>query len=86
MLYVTIHTMDKASLVAKRDALQPRFDQVTTQKTESEQEQYRLQGEFRLLNQLIEELEQSESPAQEDSKKVPKIRNSNQAEEVAKER
>lgn len=49
--------MNKESLVALRDGLQSKFDEQTTIETNAANEKLRLQGEFRLLNSLIDELE-----------------------------
>jgi len=49
--------MNLESLVTLRDDLQARFDEQTRLKADAENEQLRLQGEHRLLVQLIGELE-----------------------------
>lgn len=49
--------MNKESLVALRDGLQAKFDEQTTIETNATNEKLRLQGEYRLLNNLIDELE-----------------------------
>lgn len=53
--------MDKDTLIAKRDALQEEFDEHTKIKADSEAEQLRLQGEHRVLTELIEEIEKAEA-------------------------
>lgn len=66
--------MDIDTLRTKRDEVSKRFDQLQTvatkQKQDGEAELFRLQGEFRLLDTLIDELKQEEKPqesANEDS-------------------
>jgi len=49
--------MNKDSLIALRDDLQDKFDAQTTIETNAANEKLRLQGEYRLLNSLIDELE-----------------------------
>ena len=57
--------MTKESLIAERDALQPLFDAETQKIKDAEAEQFRLQGEYRRLNKLIEELETKETKPKE---------------------
>lgn len=58
--------MDKKSLVARRSEVERLFDKQNTTKAATEQELYRLQGEFRLLTELIDELE-AEGPQQSEA-------------------
>lgn len=46
--------MTLETLIVQRDALQPLFDEQTKIKQEAENEQLRLQGQYKLLTQLIE--------------------------------
>jgi len=60
--------MNIESLTALKDGLQVKFDEQTTIKAEAENEQLRLQGEHRLLVQLIQEFE-TKAAAKKASKK-----------------
>lgn len=55
--------MDIDTLRTKRDEASKRFDELqsvtTKQKTDNDAELFRLQGEYRVLSELIEELEPS---------------------------
>ncbi len=52
--------MDKSTLIAKRDAIQRDFDKQTKMRAQAESEQLRLQGEFRLVNELIDTIPDEE--------------------------
>lgn len=58
--------MDIDTLRTKRDEVSKRFDELQTvatkQKQDNEAELFRLQGEFRLLDNFIDELKQEEKP------------------------
>lgn len=49
--------MKKESLLDKRDAVEKRFNELVTQKSEIDQELNRLQGEYRGYTALIDEQE-----------------------------
>lgn len=49
--------MDKPSLVAKRNAVEKRFNELEAQRSDIVTELSRLQGEYRMLNGMIAELE-----------------------------
>lgn len=50
--------MNKESLVAKRDVIKDAFDKQVQIEAEAKSEQLRLQGENRLINELIEKIEE----------------------------
>ena len=52
--------MDKKTLTAKRDAIKDSFDQQTKIRNDAEAEQVRLQGEYRLVEELLSNLEEKE--------------------------
>lgn len=54
--------MDKEQLEQKRADLEKRFNELDEQKLVIEQEQHRLQGEYRLLNELLPTLDGVEKP------------------------
>lgn len=49
--------MDKETLVTKKSELEKRFEEVIKQKDNCQVELLRLQGEYRAISTLIEELE-----------------------------
>lgn len=51
--------MDMKTLIAKRDAIKSAFDEQTQIKSNAESEQYRLQGEYRIVEEMILKLEES---------------------------
>ena len=53
--------MKDKDLIAKRDAISAAFDEQTKIKSDAEAEQVRLQGEYRLINELIDSLPKQES-------------------------
>lgn len=48
--------MDRETLIAKRDAIKSAFDEQTQIKSNAETEQVRLQGEYRVIKELLEKL------------------------------
>lgn len=50
--------MDEQTLVTKRESIKSAFDEQTKIETEAKSEQLRLQGEYRLINELIDQLQQ----------------------------
>lgn len=48
--------MDKKSLEEKLTSIQQQFDAITKQKADQEAEAFRLQGEYRLTQELINNL------------------------------
>jgi peptidoglycan hydrolase CwlO-like protein len=63
--------MDIETLRAKSVDVEKSFSEVTEQRTEIEREQYRLQGEHRLLKRLIVELE-TQAKTEEEKAAEPK--------------
>lgn len=57
--------MDKESLVKRRDDVEAKFEQQTTTREDTSQELLRLQGEYRLLTELINNLEEDKSAEEE---------------------
>ena len=55
--------MNKETLIAKRTELEKTFNNVQTKVGELNQELLRLQGEYRLVDSQIKELEALETPA-----------------------
>lgn len=60
--------MDKESLLAKRDAISRSFDEQTRIKNEAESEQVRLQGEYRLVEELLKGLDEPSKSKKGDTK------------------
>lgn len=56
------------TLISQRDALQALFDEQTKIKQEAENEQLRLQGQYKLLSQLIEQEQIKSEKAKKDKK------------------
>lgn len=56
------------TLISQRDALQALFDEQSKIKQEAENEQLRLQGQYKLLNQLIEQEQIKSEKAKKDKK------------------
>lgn len=52
------HGMNKESLLAKQDAIKNLFDTQVKVEAEAKAEQLRLQGENRLIKELIEKIEE----------------------------
>lgn len=50
--------MDRESLVAKREAISVSFNEQTKIRNDAESEQIRLQGEYRLVEELIRKLDE----------------------------
>lgn len=50
--------MDKQTLTVKRDAIKGSFDQQTKIRNDAEAEQVRLQGEYRLIEELLGKLDE----------------------------
>lgn len=54
-------SMEDKALIAKREAIRSAFDEQTKIISDAQSEQLRLQGEFRLVNELIDSLPKEES-------------------------
>jgi hypothetical protein len=50
--------MDKESLVKRKQEVEDRFNTLSSQRAETDAEQLRLQGEYRILKDLLEQFEQ----------------------------
>ncbi len=61
--------MKLETLLSLRDEMQGRFDEQTRIKTEAEQEQLKLQGEYRLIERLIDTFDPKTDKPKKEGKK-----------------
>lgn len=54
--------MNKEQLLNRKEQIQTKFNEVERKRGEAETEMARLQGEFRLINDLLKELEPTAAP------------------------